>query len=114
MGRAIAPIPPDVVLRRVGRMADGWFPIFKPSPEGDIALKTMRDAAVEAGRDPDSIVMDQGIQVEEKDAGQLREEILKLRDFGAHRITFGLKGDSIAAHMAGVQKLADMLDTIGE
>lgn len=112
MGRAIAPIPPDVVLRRVGRMADGWFPIFKNTPEGKVALQTMQDAAREAGRDPDKIIMDQGIQLEEKSADEVRSEILSLRDFGAHRITFGIKGDNVPAHMDGVQRLADMLDSM--
>lgn len=112
MGRAIKPIPPDVVLRRVGRMADGWFPIFKDTPEGRVALKTMQDAARDAGRDPDKIIMDQGIQVEAKSADQLRSEILALRDFGAQRISFGLQGDSVPAHMEGVQRLADMLDSM--
>lgn len=110
MGRANAPIPPEVVLRRVGRLGDGWLPIFKNTPEGRAAVKVMRDAAVEAGRDPDAIIMDTSIQMEEKSPEQVRDEILSLRDLGSHRITFGLPGDSPAAHMEGIERLADLLD----
>lgn len=114
MGRAIAPIPPDVVLRRVGRMADGWFPIFGPTDEGRIALKTMRDAAREAGRDPDRIIMDQGTQMGDKSADELRNAILELRDFGAKRVTIGIEGDSFPAHMAGIERLRDMLESMND
>lgn len=112
MGRAIAPIPPDVVLRRVGRMADGWFPIFGPTPEGHVALNTMQDAAREAGRDPDTIIMDVGIQSADKTASELRDGILKLRDFGAKRITIGIQGDSVDAHMTGLDRIAGWLDAM--
>lgn len=114
MGRAIAPIPPDVVLRRVGRMADGWFPIFGPTPEGKVALQTMRDAAREAGRDPDSIIMDQSAAMGDKSADELRDTILALRDFGAKRITFGIEGDNFAAHMDGLDRLRGMLDSMAD
>lgn len=114
MGRAIAPIPPDVVLRRVGRMADGWFPIFGPTPEGKVALQTMRDAAREAGRDPDSIIMDQSAAMGSKSADELRDTILALRDFGAKRITFGIEGDNFVAHMDGLDRLRGMLDSMSD
>jgi probable F420-dependent oxidoreductase len=112
MGRAIKPIPPDVVLRRVGRMADGWFPIFKPNPEGHVALKTMRDAAIEAGRDPDKIIMDVSCQVEGKSVDAIRDEILAYRDFGAHRVTFGLGGANSVEQLEALSRLAEMMDNI--
>lgn len=110
MGRAIAPIPPDVVLRRVGRLADGWFPIFGPDEAGWVALKTMKDAAREAGRDPDKIIMDHGTQMGTRSPDELRDAILALRDFGASRITIGIEGDNLPAHMEGIDRLAEMLD----
>lgn len=114
MGRAIAPIPPDVVLRRVGRIADGWFPIFGPTPEGHVALKTMRDAARDAGRDPDQIIMDVTIPLGDGNPDTLRDGILELRDFGAKRITIGITGDSYEAHMTGLDRVADMLDRMSD
>jgi probable F420-dependent oxidoreductase len=110
MGRAIAPIPPDVVLRRVGRIADGWFPIFGPTDEGKVALKTMRDAAHEAGRDPDKIIMDVSIQMGSRSPSELRDAILAMRDFGASRITIGIEGDNFPAHMTGLDRVAELLD----
>lgn len=114
MGRAIAPIPPDVVLRRVGRLADGWFPIFGPDEAGWAALGKMKDAAREAGRDPDKIIMDHGTQMGTRSQDELRDAILALRDFGASRITIGIEGDSFPQHMEGIDRLAEMLDRMSD
>lgn len=111
MGRANAPVPPDVVLRRVGRLADGWLPIFKNTPEGRQAVSVMREAAIEAGRNPDDIIMDTSIHILEKSPEQVRDEILSLRDLGSHRISFGLPGETVAAHNEDLRRLAGMLDS---
>jgi probable F420-dependent oxidoreductase len=54
-GRSAQPIPPEAALRRIGRLADGWFPMFSPSDAGQEALTRMRSYAREAGRDPAAI-----------------------------------------------------------
>jgi len=38
--------------RRTGRLADSWFPMVGPGPQLDEALKLVRQAAIEAARDP--------------------------------------------------------------
>src|ERR671919_2562919 len=50
-GRSARPIPPAAALRRIGRLADGWFPMFSPGEEGRNAIARMRGYATEAGRD---------------------------------------------------------------
>ena len=43
------------VVKRIGRMADGWFPQFEPDSEGAERIGEMREYAREAGRDPAAI-----------------------------------------------------------
>jgi probable F420-dependent oxidoreductase len=45
----------EAVVRRVGRLADGWFPQFSPDKAGEETLNRMRQYAREAGRDPAAI-----------------------------------------------------------
>jgi probable F420-dependent oxidoreductase len=45
----------EAVVRRVGRLADGWFPQFPPDKAGEDTLNRMRQYAREAGRDPATI-----------------------------------------------------------
>jgi len=110
MGRKIAPIPPDVVLRRVGRLADGWLPIFKPDAEGRAAVNTMEAAAREAGRDPSKIIMEMTLDVSGMSRDQVLDEIRLRRDFGVHSINFSLPGSNAGEHIDALKRLADMLD----
>ena len=43
------------VVKRIGRMGDGWFPQFEPNSEGAERIAEMRGYATEAGRDPSAI-----------------------------------------------------------
>src|SRR5438094_3838182 len=45
----------DVVLQRVARMGDGWFPQQQPGPEAAEAVEQLRRYTVEAGRRPEDI-----------------------------------------------------------
>jgi probable F420-dependent oxidoreductase len=51
---AVAP----AALRRIGRLGDGWFPQVPPGKKLDEAWAIIRAAAVDAGRDPQSIGID--------------------------------------------------------
>ena len=70
-GGRSGPIPTDRVLRRIGRLADGWFPLFPPddappsgaSISGPEAIARVREYAREAGRDPSSIGMEARINL---------------------------------------------------
>lgn len=45
-------------LRRVGRLADGWFPHGRPGPRLDEAVAVVHKAAEDAGRDPATLGME--------------------------------------------------------
>ena len=45
----------EAVVRRIARLADGWFPQRQPDQQGQEALDQLRQFAREAGRDPASI-----------------------------------------------------------
>lgn len=109
MGRSIKPIPPDAVLERCGRLADGWLPIFQPDAEGRAAVDKMENAARAAGRDPSKIVMELGFKVEGLSPQQILDEVKKRQDFGAKRINFLVPGKSAAAQTEDITRLAEVL-----
>ena len=57
-GVGLRPIPSDSILRRIARVADGWFPIFEPDEAGRETISRVRRYAEEAGRDPAAIGME--------------------------------------------------------
>ena len=56
-GGRLNPIPPEPVMRRIARLADGWFPMFPPNDAGQEAIARVQSYAREAGRDPSTIGM---------------------------------------------------------
>jgi probable F420-dependent oxidoreductase len=69
-GAGLAPLPvqrpipvwfgasSEPAYRRVGRLADGWFPQVGPGPRLDAARAVVRGAAAEAGRNPGALGME--------------------------------------------------------
>jgi probable F420-dependent oxidoreductase len=109
VGRFFAPIPPDAVLRRCGRLADGWLPMFEPGPEARAAVAKVQQAAIEAGRNPALLQMEMGIEVGGLDASQISDKIKELEDFGATRVQIGMPGDSPEEQTEAMKRVADVL-----
>ena len=51
------------LVKRVGRIADGWFPNFAPDAEGRDTIARLHNYAREAGRDPESIGIEARVNV---------------------------------------------------
>jgi probable F420-dependent oxidoreductase len=51
------------VVRRIGRLADGWFPQFQPDSEGQQRIAQMREYARAAGRDPSAVGIEGRINI---------------------------------------------------
>ena len=109
MGRSFAPVPPDAVLRRCGRLADGWLPIIKPDEEGRAAVAKVHQAAIEAGRDPAKIQMEMGLDVQGLGPSEISDEIKRRQDFGASRIHIMLQGDSPEEQTEAMKRVAEVL-----
>ena len=62
-GGRLNPIPPEPVMRRIARLADGWFPMFPPNDAGQAAIARVQSYAREAGRDPSVIGMEARINL---------------------------------------------------
>ena len=62
-GGRLSPVPPETVLRRVARLADGWFPQFSPDETGRETVARVREYAREEGRDPSVIGMEARINI---------------------------------------------------
>tara|TARA_B100000315_G_scaffold103394_2_gene94761 strand:+ start:2743 stop:3612 length:870 start_codon:yes stop_codon:yes gene_type:complete len=58
------------VVRRVGRLGDGWFPQFRPDGAGQERIEQMREYARQAGRDPKSIGIEGRISLADRGSPQ--------------------------------------------
>jgi len=102
-GAGLAPLPvqrpipvwfgaqSERAYRRVGRLADGWFPQVPPGPKLDQARSVVEQAAVEAGRDPVGLGME-GRASWRDDPGKLAEHAATWREAGATHLSVNTMG----------------------
>ncbi|GFG75917.1 LLM class F420-dependent oxidoreductase [Mycobacterium botniense] len=95
--------------RRAGRLGDGWFPMVGPGPQLDEARRWVRQAAADAGRDPDGIAMEGRVTWR----GNVPELLDKLRawaDTGATHVSINTMGaglTSVDDHLAVLASVAE-------
>jgi probable F420-dependent oxidoreductase len=89
--------------QRIGRIADGWFPLMSTGPRLDEAVQTVARAATDAGRDPADIGMEGRINWQNED--QVAADLQKWRDAGATHV-------GISTMYAGLKTFDDHLAAI--
>jgi probable F420-dependent oxidoreductase len=85
-------------LRRVGRMADGWFPQVRPGGGLDEALETIAQGAREVGRDPAEVQFEGRVDFATKDPERMARQADRWRDAGASHLSV----NTMAAGCVGV------------
>ena len=85
------------VVKRIGRMGDGWFPQFQPDSAGQERIAEMRQYATEAGRDPMSIGIEGRLNISDGDADVWNKDAAAWDEAGATHLSIntmraGLKG----------------------
>jgi probable F420-dependent oxidoreductase len=123
-GAGLAPLPvqrpipiwfgavAERALRRVGRLADGWFPQVPPGPRLDEARAVVSRAAVDAGRDPDALGMEGRISWDEGDVDKLVRQAGRWRDANATHLSVNTMGAGLASvedHLAALAKASEAL-----
>ena len=116
-GAGLAPLPTrqpvpiwmggrsPVAYRRIGRLADGWFPQVTPGPSLDEAMATVAEGAREVGRAPDAIGMEGRISQGSGPADELVEQAERWRQAGASHLSVNTMG-------SGLQGLDGHLDAL--
>ena len=102
----------DAAYRRIGRVADGWFPQVAPGRDLDHALAVIAEAAVDAGKSPASIGMEGRVNFSGS-VSTLYEQAQRWEAAGASHLTIDTMHAGLARaedHLAVLAELADVLD----
>ena len=75
------------VVKRIGRMGDGWFPQFEPNSEGAERIAEMRGYATEAGRDPLAIGIEGRIGIATDDQANWQKMAESWAEVGATHLS---------------------------
>ena len=124
IGAGLAPLPvqrpiplwfggsSEAAYRRIGRVADGWFPQVRPGEKLDRALAVIGEAAAAAGRDPATIGLEGQVRWTGS-VGKLDEQVKQWESLGASHLTINTMGSGLLRahdHLAVLAELADVLD----
>jgi probable F420-dependent oxidoreductase len=99
-------------LRRVGRIADGWFPMARPGGGLDEALQIVGAAAREAGRDPATIAFEGRVNYIPGEPDKMVAHAQSWRNAGASSLSVNTMGAGCAGvedHIAAITELAALL-----
>jgi probable F420-dependent oxidoreductase len=99
-------------LRRVGRLADGWFPMARPGGGLDEALEIVAEAARGAGRDPAAIQFEGRVNYVPGDPDRMALHAQRWRAAGASHLSVNTMGaglDGVDAHIAALAEVAALL-----
>ena len=118
-GAGLAPLPlqrpipiwlggtSDAAYRRMGRLADGWFPLVPPGEHLDTALGVIAEAASAAGRDASSIAMEGQVRWGAGGLDVVIDHAERWRRAGATHLSVNTMG-------AGFTGLDDHLDALAQ
>jgi probable F420-dependent oxidoreductase len=79
-------VPSNQILRRIARIADGWFPMFPPDGRAQFTTDRIRQHAEEIGRNPDSIGMEGRVRTANKTQREWSQEIKAWELIGASHL----------------------------
>jgi probable F420-dependent oxidoreductase len=99
-------------LRRVGRLADGWFPQARPDATFAAEWAIVRAAAADAGRDPGSLGLEGRVQWSLGGLPHVLDELAAWRELGATHGSVDTTGSgfsSIEEHLSALGTVADAL-----
>ena len=95
----------EPVLRRVGRLGDGWFPLVDAGDKVRAMIEKVRGYAKEAGRDPAAIGIEGRVSVAGGTPEKWREAVLQWKELGATHL-------SVNTMKAGLAGAAGHVDAI--
>jgi probable F420-dependent oxidoreductase len=125
IGAGLAPMPVQqpipiwmgassaAAFKRIGRVADGWFPMMRPGDDLDAALALISDSAAAAGRDATNIGMEGRVSWQPDDADKFHRQVDRWREAGATHLgidTMRLGLTTADQHLSALEAAAKLLD----
>jgi probable F420-dependent oxidoreductase len=103
----------EVLLRRVGRLGDGWFPQLPPNEEARVMIERLRNYAHQAGRDPSTIGIEARLNIGRVPAQEWEPYVEGWRRLGATHLGINTMGANLPSPQAHIDMLRQIADLLG-
>jgi probable F420-dependent oxidoreductase len=103
----------DAVLRRTGRIGDGWMPQLAPDDEARAKLAMIREAAEKAGRDPRTIGIEPRLTLGAVPESEWRAYVDGWRELGATHLCVNTMNMGLSKPEDHARVLREVLPAMG-
>lgn len=113
VGGRQSPRPPDIVLRRVARLADGWCPNIPTNEDGQAIVAQVHQYAREAGRDPSQIPLEGRVRIGGRAADAWMKEVQAWQSLGATQFIAEAREGGLKfpdEHIAAMRQFKEVID----
>jgi probable F420-dependent oxidoreductase len=104
----------DVVLRRVARIGDGWFPLGQPDDAMRATLERLRGYIQEAGRAPDAVGIEARVSASEGTLDDLLRQTDEWRKLGATHISLNTMGAGYKSPSEHIEAIRRYKKAVGD
>jgi probable F420-dependent oxidoreductase len=111
-GARANPVPTDRVLRRVARLADGWFPQMQPGDDARATVERLKIFAREAGRDGESIGMESRINLADGNPELWQSQAKAWEEMGATHVSVNTMRAGLSSpqdHINAIQQFKEVI-----
>ena len=111
-GARANPVPTDRVLRRVARLADGWFPQMQPGDDARATVERLKIFAHEAGRDGESIGMESRINLADGNPELWQSQAKAWEEMGATHVSVNTMRAGLSSpqdHINAIQQFKEVI-----
>jgi probable F420-dependent oxidoreductase len=115
VGSSQNPYPPEIVLRRVARLADGWSPNIPTNAAGKAIVAQVHQYAKEAGRDPAVLPLEGRVRIAGKSLEDWVNNVQAWAGLGATHIIVETRGGGLVfphQHLAALRQFQDVVGPV--
>jgi alkanesulfonate monooxygenase SsuD/methylene tetrahydromethanopterin reductase-like flavin-dependent oxidoreductase (luciferase family) len=115
VGSSQNPHPPESVLRRVARLADGWSPNIPTNAAGKTIVAQVHQYAKEAGRDPAALPLEGRVRIAGKSPADWVNNVQAWAGLGATHIIVETRGGGLVfphQHLAALRQFQAVVGSV--
>ena len=105
----------DQVLRRIARLGDGWFPLFRPDDSGRALIEKMRSYARQEGRDPSTIGIESWVSIRNRSPEEWSKDVSTWKELGATHISVNTMGAGLSSpdgHIDAIRRFKEAVAAV--
>ena len=103
----------DPAFKRIGKMADGWMPQFRPNAEGEAKVESVRQYTRDAGRDPDALGMEARLSIGMTPRSEWRQDIERWKELGATHLSINTMNAGLSTPQDHIALLGELAEELG-